>query len=81
MAGQSRTKRQAKANSDPYNPASELIRNALRLHETTSAARLDEFRSDIDRRLASLDREEGLDGEKVFACIRERSERRRNFKR
>jgi hypothetical protein len=35
---------------------------------------LEEFRSEVDRRLASLDRGEGLDGETVFAQIREKSE-------
>ena len=38
---------------------------------------LEEFRSEVDRRLASLDRGEGLDGETVFAQIREKSEQRR----
>jgi hypothetical protein len=38
---------------------------------------LEEFRSEVDRRLASLDRGEGLDGETVFAQIREKSEQLR----
>ena len=38
---------------------------------------LEEFQSELDRRLASLDRGEGLDVETVFAEIRARSEERR----
>ena len=35
---------------------------------------LEEFQSELDRRLASLDRGEGLDGETVFAEIWARAE-------
>lgn len=63
-----------------YASASEVVREALRLledREQARAAQLEEFRSGVDRRLASLDRGEGLDGETVFAQIREKSELRR----
>ena len=63
-----------------YNSASEVVREALRLLEDQDKARttqLDEFRSEVDRRLASLDRGEGIDGETVFAQIREKSEQHR----
>ena len=63
-----------------YASASEVVREALRLLEDREQARatqLEEFRSEVDRRLASLDRGEGLDGETVFAQIREKSELRR----
>ena len=63
-----------------YASASEVVREALRLledREQARAAQLEEFRSEVDRRLASLDRGEGLDGETVFAQIREKSELRR----
>ena len=42
--------------------ASDAVREALRL-----------FRTEVDRRLASLDRGEGIDGDEVFARIRQKS--------
>jgi hypothetical protein len=42
--------------------ASDGVREALRL-----------FRTEVDRRLASLDRGEGIDGDEVFARIRQKS--------
>ena len=70
----------AKVKTGRYNSASEVVREALRLledHEKARAAQLQEFRSDLDRRMASLDRGDGLDGEEVFARLRKKSEQRR----
>jgi antitoxin ParD1/3/4 len=63
-----------------YNSASEVVREALRLledHEKARAAQLEEFRSGLDRRLASLDRGKGVEGEEVFSQIRRKSKERR----
>ena len=63
-----------------YNSASEVVREALRLledQEKVREARLREFRQEVDRRLASLDRGEGIDSGMVFDGLRERSETRR----
>jgi antitoxin ParD1/3/4 len=71
---------QAKVKSGRYNSASEVIREALRLlddQDKTRAAQLEEFRAEVDRRLASLDRGEGIPAKKAFARLREKSERRR----
>ena len=71
---------QTTVSSGRYTSASEVVREALRLlenHEKTRAAQLEEFRSEVDRRLASLDRGEGIDVETVFARIREKSAERR----
>lgn len=59
-----------------YNSASEVVREALRLledHEQARAARLLEFRTELDRRVGSLDRDESMDGEEVFAQLRQQS--------
>ena len=69
-----------KVASGRYTSASEVVREALRLledHEKTRSAQLEEFRSEVDRRLSSLDRGEGVDGETVYAKIRKKSELRR----
>lgn len=71
---------QTKVKTGRYNSASEVVREALRLlenHEKARADQIQEFRSAIDRRLASLDCGEGLEGEEVFARIRQKSEERR----
>jgi antitoxin ParD1/3/4 len=69
-----------KVKSGRYNSASEVVREALRLlenHEKTRLSELKEFRAEIDRRLASLDRGEGIDGEEVFANLKKKSAMRR----
>lgn len=71
---------QTKVVSGRYTSASEVVREALRLLEGQDqmrAAQLEEFRSGTDRRLASLDRGEGVDGEAAFARIREKSAKQR----
>jgi len=71
---------QTKVSSGRYNSASEVVREALRLleeHDKARAVQLEEFRSQLDRRLASLDRGKGVDGEAVFAQLRKKSEQRR----
>jgi len=45
----------------------------LEEHEQIRMAQLAEFREEIDRRLASLDRGEGLDGTTALAQLRQRS--------
>jgi antitoxin ParD1/3/4 len=67
---------QEKVHSGRYTSASEVVREALRLleeHEQIRMAQLAEFREEIDRRLASLDRGEGLDGTTALAQLRQRS--------
>jgi len=71
---------QEKVHSGRYTSASEVVREALRLleeHEQVRMAQLAEFREEIDRRLAFLERGEGLDGATVLAQLRHRSHARR----
>ena len=61
---------QTKVRSGRYNSASEVVREALRLleqHEQARATQLKRLQTELDRRLASLDRGESLNGEEFFA--------------
>ena len=71
---------QEKVRSGRYTSASEVVREALRLleeHERVRTAQLLEFREEIDRPLATLDRGEGIDGTTALAQLRQRSHARR----
>lgn len=70
---------QKKVKAGRYNSASEVVREALRLleeHEQLRSQQLKDFQSEIDRRLASLDRGEAIDGEEAFAQLRKKSQER-----
>lgn len=66
---------QKKVESGRYTSASEVVREALRLleQEDVRERELREFRAKLDRRLASLDRGEGIDGEKFMEDLRKRT--------
>jgi antitoxin ParD1/3/4 len=70
----------AKVKSKRYTSASEVVREALRLleeHERIRAAQLAEFQTELDRRLAALDRGEAVDPAAVRAELQAQSRRRR----
>jgi antitoxin ParD1/3/4 len=69
-----------KVKTGRYNSASEVVREALRLledHEETRSVQLRKLRAEVDRRIASLDRGEGVDGEAIFASLGQRTQERR----
>ena len=73
---------QEKVHSGRYTSASEVVREALRLleeHEKVRAAQLAEFHEEIDRRLASLEHGEGINGATAQAQLRQRSHARRQL--
>ena len=75
----------SKVQSGRYNSASEVVREALRLleqHEQARVAQLIRFQTELDRRLASLDRGEAVNGEEFFAELeREEAQLSRTRKR
>jgi antitoxin ParD1/3/4 len=74
---------QAKVNSGSFSSASEVVGVALKLladSEKNHVAQIEEFRAEVDRRLASLDRGGGVDGEQAFERIREKSLERRKLR-
>ncbi len=72
-----------KVNSGRYNSASEVVREALRLLEERDQIRrlqIRELRKKINAGLASLEHDEGIDGERFFRAL-EREERSLERKR
>lgn len=64
-----------------YASASDLVAEALHLLEDQQKAReaeLQEFRAELDFRLAAMDRGEVVDGEAAFERIREKSRARKS---
>lgn len=70
---------QSKVKTGRYTSASEVVREALRLLEQDDAREreLQKFRAELDRGIAEADAGLTIDGEEVFAKLRERSRLRR----
>lgn len=66
---------QRKVGTGRYTSASEVVREALRLLEQNDEREreLKEFRAELDRRIAEADAGDTIDGEEVFARLREKS--------
>ena len=70
----------AKVESGRYNSASEVVREALRLleeNDSARAAQLAQFNDELGRRLAALERGEGVEPAAARARLRSKSEQRR----
>ncbi|MBD2179526.1 type II toxin-antitoxin system ParD family antitoxin [Aerosakkonema funiforme] len=66
---------QEKVKSGRYLSASEVVREALRLlqeQDQIRQLRLEKLRKELMMGIEQLDRGEGVDGEKVFASLREK---------
>ena len=68
-----------KVESGMYNSASEVVREGLRLlkeQDELKRLRLEELKREIQKGINSLERGEGIPGDKVFQEIRERAAKR-----
>lgn len=65
----------AKVKTGTYTSASEVVREALRALAVKDEKEqaLAVFQAELDRRIDSLDRGEGVDGERFFAALRKRT--------